>query len=292
MLPLLGALVGAGASLAGSAMNASAAASTNAATLADKDKDRELQKEFAQSGIQWKVRDAEKAGIHPIYALGGSTASYTPSAISLSTPDIGGGLASAGQDIGRAIGATATQKERDSAYTVATQKLSLERAGLENELLKSQIARARQTPNPPMPAATPSGNGFLVEGQGQTANLVPRAVANVPAFQDKSENRIPSGHLPQAEGGAIPDIGFVRTGSGWAPVPGKDVKERIEDNVFQEGMHFFRNNVLPTFGVNRSPPFPAPAGKRWVYHGIKQEYQLIDKGSRNWKWGPFEYRED
>lgn len=29
-----------------------------------------LQKQFAQTGIQWKVADAKKAGIHPVYALG------------------------------------------------------------------------------------------------------------------------------------------------------------------------------------------------------------------------------
>lgn len=33
------------------------------------------QREFAQNGIQWKVEDAKKAGIHPLYALGASTAS-------------------------------------------------------------------------------------------------------------------------------------------------------------------------------------------------------------------------
>lgn len=285
MLPLLGALVGAGASIAGSAMNASAAASNNAATLADKEKDRELQREFAQSGIQWKVADAKKAGIHPIYALGGSTASYTPSAISLSTPDIGSGLATAGQDIGRAIGATATQQQRDTAYTVATQKLSLERAGLENELLKSQIARARQTPNPPMPAASQSGNAFLIDGQGQTAGA---------AFKDQADKRIPSGHMPNAEGGAIPDIGYARTQTGWAPIPGKDVKERIEDNLIQEGLHAFRNNVLPSVGINRTPPFPAPEGKYWFFDPIRQEYQLADANRKAWSFGPswarIEYR--
>ena len=30
----------------------------------------ERQKEFATKGIQWKVNDATKAGIHPLYPLG------------------------------------------------------------------------------------------------------------------------------------------------------------------------------------------------------------------------------
>lgn len=32
-----------------------------------------LQKDFANNSIQWKVADARKAGIHPLYALGAST---------------------------------------------------------------------------------------------------------------------------------------------------------------------------------------------------------------------------
>lgn len=43
-----------------------------------------MQKEFAQNGISWKVADAKRAGIHPLAAIGASTA--MPQAIS-----IGGG---------------------------------------------------------------------------------------------------------------------------------------------------------------------------------------------------------
>ena len=36
------------------------------------------QKEFAQKGVQWKVEDAKKAGLHPLYALGANTTSFSP----------------------------------------------------------------------------------------------------------------------------------------------------------------------------------------------------------------------
>ena len=42
-------------------------------------KNAALQREFAQSGIQWKVADAKKAGLHPLAALGAQTASASPS---------------------------------------------------------------------------------------------------------------------------------------------------------------------------------------------------------------------
>lgn len=39
----------------------------------------QAQKEFYQNSIQWRKQDALQAGINPIYALGGSSASFSPS---------------------------------------------------------------------------------------------------------------------------------------------------------------------------------------------------------------------
>lgn len=40
------------------------------------------QKAFAQRGIRWRVADAKKAGVHPLFALGANPASFTPSVAS------------------------------------------------------------------------------------------------------------------------------------------------------------------------------------------------------------------
>lgn len=37
-----------------------------------------LQREFAQHGIRWRVEDAAAAGLHPLFALGGGGAAYSP----------------------------------------------------------------------------------------------------------------------------------------------------------------------------------------------------------------------
>lgn len=132
----------------------------NALALADKEKDRAMQREFAQQGIRWKVDDALAAGIHPIYGLGGSGAAYSPSSISLVSPEVssthqrssmGSTLASMGQDIGRAVNATRTQDERNLAYTQALQEKTLRRADLENDLLASKLKRLQVQANPAMP---------------------------------------------------------------------------------------------------------------------------------------------
>lgn len=148
MLPLIGSIIGAGASLIGGMMNNNAQREANnlnvAAAEAAGEKNLAAQKEFAQSGIRWRVEDAKQAGIHPIYALGAQTPTFSPSfQAGQVAPLTGAGdaIASGGQDIGRAVSATLSQPER--AYNSAIQALSLERGALENELLRSQINRTR-----------------------------------------------------------------------------------------------------------------------------------------------------
>lgn len=38
------------------------------------------QERFAKMGIQWRVQDARRAGLHPVYALGGSGVTFSPAA--------------------------------------------------------------------------------------------------------------------------------------------------------------------------------------------------------------------
>ena len=56
----------------------------------------------AKKSIQWRVKDAREAGIHPIYALGAQAFSPSPVSISGSAP-LADGIAAMGQDIGRAV---------------------------------------------------------------------------------------------------------------------------------------------------------------------------------------------
>ena len=115
------------------------------------------QKEFAQSGITWKVEDAKRAGIHPAIALGAQPASYSP----IGVGDTGTQhLAAAGQDISRAIDTTRTASSRISAFDQTVQGLTLQKMGLENELLASQVAKVKQQVGPPM-----AGDDYLLPGQ-------------------------------------------------------------------------------------------------------------------------------
>lgn len=72
---LLGGAVGAAGSLVGGSI-ANRANQKYADSTWQKNYD--AQKEFAQNSIQWRVQDAQKAGVHPIYAVGGNMPGYTP----------------------------------------------------------------------------------------------------------------------------------------------------------------------------------------------------------------------
>lgn len=269
---MIGSIISAGASLLGGLFGNKAQKDANEAMLADKEKDRQLQREFAQSGIQWRVQDAKAAGVHPVYALGGSGASYTPSSISLGAESaLGNAFSSAGQDIGRAVDATRSSSGRVDAFTQKVQGLTLQKMGLENELLGSQIAKNRAQLGPPMPTASQQ---WLIPGQGQTA-VAPAAGPDL--IKDKAlERTVSDPSAPHNEPGAINYAGFTRTPYGsYYPLPSKDVKERIEDVMPHEWSHYIANNLLPTIGFGSNPPYRAPENKRWVYEPM-YGYHLVD----------------
>lgn len=153
---MIGPLISAGASIIGGLFNRDSAKDAQAATQANLAQQYQQQKEFAQNGIKWRAKDAKDAGIHPLYALGASIPSYTPQSVSFAADNsVGNSLASAGQDIGRAINATRTQPERDAAFSSSVQRLQVEGMELDNQIkqasLASSIQRLKQNANPPLP---------------------------------------------------------------------------------------------------------------------------------------------
>lgn len=100
----------------------------------------ERQKEFAQNQIQWRAKDAEKAGLSKFAALGGNsyyTPSYSGSSSGFSTGDA---VASAGEAIGRNL----------SMYAMMSQKEALDGQRLKNDKrrldLLEQISNIKADP--------------------------------------------------------------------------------------------------------------------------------------------------
>ena len=127
---MLPALIGAGASLLGGLLGQNSQKKQMQAQI-------DAQREFAQSGIQWKVADAEKAGVHPLYALGAQTTAFSP--IGVGGSPLAEGISQAGQSIERGMMAKASDGDR--GFQAKMQALTLQRGELESQLLASQIAR-------------------------------------------------------------------------------------------------------------------------------------------------------
>lgn len=128
----IGALIAGGSSLLGGIFNRSSQESINQQNIANQQainaQNIAEQEKFAQNTIQWKVADANKAGINPLAALGASTSSFSNIAGSTSLADksLGESMGSAGQAIGRAV--------------AAQSPTALRAAELENKLLEAKIA--------------------------------------------------------------------------------------------------------------------------------------------------------
>lgn len=167
-MSILGSLIGGGLSLLSNSWN-----NTAADNAADEAWDR--QKKVLTNQIQWRVADTVKAGLHPLAALGVNPASG-PAAAQVGGVDLG----QFGQDLGNSIEAKYDPATKISA---AVARLELERGGLENELLRTQIASQRmrlaQQGTPGIPGAPgSSGNvnpftgevfGTKYPGLGQNA---------------------------------------------------------------------------------------------------------------------------
>lgn len=172
---MFGSIISAGAGIIGGIMNSNNVDKTNKINQENMLRQEALQQEFAKNSIQWKAKDALDAGIHPLYAMGAPTTSYSPSIVGAQTDtSMGSAVASAGQDISRAMQATQSQPARDAAFVKTSQSLQLQRMGLENELLASQIAKQRGQIGPAMPTL----NGkTLIDGQPATALVTPAGAA-------------------------------------------------------------------------------------------------------------------
>lgn len=119
---MIGGLFSGVGSIAGGLLNAGMQSTIN-------ERNYQMQKEFAQNGIQWKVADAEKAGVHKLAALGAQTYQATPSSVA---PDIGGAVSNASKHFGQAIDDFIEDKSTE-------RQLQLDNMRLQNMKLENEI---------------------------------------------------------------------------------------------------------------------------------------------------------
>lgn len=256
----------------------------------------EHQKEFAQNGIRWKVADAKAAGLHPLAALGASTASYSPSAVIGDSPDYSF-LKDMGQGIDRAMDAKATRQERAEREQKENALFNEELKGkqLQNqetetriqsmkwdmamELARNAAQSARtQQQVPAMPSLAPDGS--LMPGQfdatspGDIIKTKPaEIVMNDPA-------------TPAAEAGSNPEIRYFRTSDGGYSIARSEAYADSTDDDLAGQLSWELRNRLPATAWDSSSAAPPASylpdcgrgGWVWSYNPFRQAYYPYRKG--------------
>lgn len=256
----------------------------------------EHQKEFAQNGIRWKVADAKAAGLHPLAALGASTASYSPSAVIGDSPDYSF-LKDMGQGIDRAMDAKATQRERAEREQKENALFNEELKGkqLQNQETETRIQSMKwdmamelarnaaqsvrtQQQVPPMPSLAPDGS--LMPGQfdatspGDIIKTKPaEIVMNDPA-------------TPAAEAGSNPEIRYFRTSDGGYSIARSEAyADSTDDDLAGQLSWELRNRLPATVWDSSSAAPPASylpdrgrGGWAWSYNPLRQAYYPYRKG--------------
>lgn len=252
MIPGIGSLLGGIGSIAGGIMSSNSAAANNQTQLEIAQKNIDMQKEFAQMGIRWKVNDAREAGLHPLAAIGAAGASYSPVQVALqnTAPDIGTGLGQigkSGQQIAEAVMRTAT---RDEKLDALERTLRINRMGLENEALRTQIDRINA--QPPFPSY--GGPGVFGSGNVQTTTDKTGAYKLEPAEVTTTVPGQP-GHVagppnPQVTWAMSPD------GRGMQAFPPKNLGVEDEFGAPLMTDWYIRNRLGPNFNKDNGPTLP------------------------------------
>lgn len=124
-----------------------------------------MQREFAQNGIRWRTEDAKAAGLHPLYALTGQGASYTPSAVQTESSRAPEYLSRAGQDVSRAVMAAQDEHARNLRKAqLLTLEAQSERDFAQASYYRSLANREQPSTSFPTDVVTDAYNNGVVVG--------------------------------------------------------------------------------------------------------------------------------
>lgn len=263
------AVIAAGASLAGGAIKAITGKQA-------RDREYERQKEFAENGIRWKVEDAKAAGIHPIYAIGANTATYSPQAA------VGDdfGISEAGQNIARSIEAKQTAEERKANNRVS-RTVGEAQANYYNSAARRQDAEADLIGQRSVREAL---DDIRADTIGQQVASSSRAIRTqqLPPSMPRTDNKNPNGNQGFDEPTPRYDFEFGLNGKRVAIAHSQTMHDKYEDMFLAEYWPVALGLAADArFKLTREPVM-AEDGKWYAYNG--SYYAPIDISSYRHEW--------
>lgn len=260
----------------------------------------QMQKEFAQQGIRWKVEDAKMAGLHPLAALGAQTTSFTPVSVGYSPKT---GMAEAfgniGQNLARAIHAQQTEEERsaDAAQALARQKM-LDEINLEAHKAQLQQMQQQNVINAEAHAANMRKNDAEIAYMAsQMKRLQTQSNPPMPNSVSTPESRVMTGKTrikpsesisaksgqPALEAADTPGFKRFRMGGpqsgGHVELPNQLMSEALDSMSWLAPFYVFGHNISRSLDNVWHGPGKPPAGPGydWRWNRWRQQYEAYKK---------------
>lgn len=245
----------------------------------------QAQREFAQSGITWKVKDAKNVGLSPLAAVGASGTAFSPTAQVFSGGDDGDARkwSDLGQDLSRAITTTWDRRKRRITEEVTLDRLKLQRDNdaLQNELIRTQINQMKGNASP---GFSTSGNinydEMPPEERWYWKNEMKGLDGQSPSVTiERPPTRVQSmGSDPSIEKGILNEVAWKLGNDGLLrPIQSTDHMMRTQNDFpAMLGWHI-RNSIIPWFKGIKSPSPKEVAGPLEVKD--PEHYR-----TSGWKW--------
>lgn len=227
---------------------------------------------WMKNQLQWRVLDGQRAGLHPLAAIGSNVSAPT-AALSIGDmgdSSVGESIGRMGQGIGRAASALMGPEAK---YQSTLRALQIERGEMENAMLRFQLQQMHtQAGSPPSFPDLAVGESFVPVGEqspghrypsrgvdvgnigipGQPFSTPPRDVGPVEMKAAEMLTNVPGS--PGQEAGVNPDYQLISTGHGqwtWKPASHYQIDDLTSPGWFSWQV---RNTALPALGYMRDVP--------------------------------------
>lgn len=244
----------------------------------------EAQKEFAQNGIRWRVEDAKSAGLHPIFAMGASGASYSPvnasSYYENESSGLGNTLSNMGQNIGRAAQAKMTREERVLQDLQQQELFDLDVRQKEADIALtnaqiSAITSRNQQQVPPMPS---NSRDSFISGQSDSSFYPTGETEKKPIEVLTSA----PGSNGGAEAGGNPVYAWSKTPDGWRPRINDAEQDTYSESKISK-MFFWADVLSDVLAGRLSPPEEPRPGFVWKFFPASRQFREV-RANQYFKW--------
>jgi len=207
----------------------------------------QFQQEMAQNGIRYRVDDAKRAGISPLVALGAPTFSPTVSAGDSGIPfqpvdggggNLGRGLEKMGQGLGDLLRSQQTEEmKRKAVQEDILFNQQVKSNDMDIAIKGAQLGKLRMMANQPGAATVATVDPTLGKYKSDPAKVT---------------TELP-GSLSTTAGPATPESTFVKTPTGFKPVPSKGTPAGDNPEIFSPEYARWAGGNLVTPNASRAP---------------------------------------